>query len=242
MRATTVHALWLGAATGILATLIAQGCVLLWRVYSNTPAMNSPNRTTVFVHETAQRGAGNPLAWVQQLSIAGDLGFVEAEVSIYQSGSPMLPPGLDQYWTQNEAAVPGPFRALTAIPWDSRARSRLFRAFGWPYPCFRAAASWGYQWESSGGIVLKSEENANQLPGWREFIPTDIYLPALVANLLVIGVPIGGLVAFFHARRSWLARGKCPSCGYDMAGLPSNAGCPECGAARPLRQFPAVVP
>ena len=37
------------------------------------------------------------------------------------------------------------------------------------------------------------------------------------------------------AFKSWRRRkGRCSSCGYDMAGLAAESGCPECGALSPL--------
>ena len=69
---------------------------------------------------------------------------------------------------------------------------------------------------------------------------TDCYCWAgsLVALVLggAVGIVVAGPAVFLPllARRPlWLRAGRCGGCGYDRAGLPAAAACPECGAAVP---------
>lgn len=51
-----------------------------------------------------------------------------------------------------------------------------------------------------------------------------------------VGIPLWmiGVAAYVpgvvRRARLWFRRGRCAACGYDLAGLPSPARCPECGA------------
>jgi predicted RNA-binding Zn-ribbon protein involved in translation (DUF1610 family) len=63
---------------------------------------------------------------------------------------------------------------------------------------------------------------------------------ALLANAVVLGVPLVGLAmgastGIRRARARFLGvRDRCQSCGYARTGLDARARCPECGTA-PLK-------
>lgn len=84
----------------------------------------------------------------------------------------------------------------------------------------------------------------NSLPRtmyWRfDYSPADgfgsiprIWIP-LWSFVLLAGVPTGVLFTRDAlARRRLSMQGKCPSCKFDLTGLPANALCPECGKKSP---------
>lgn len=45
-----------------------------------------------------------------------------------------------------------------------------------------------------------------------------------------------GLYGHYAVRRARRGRHGCPTCGYDLSGLPAGAPCPECGAGRTERR------
>jgi hypothetical protein len=71
--------------------------------------------------------------------------------------------------------------------------------------------------------------------------PDDEWAPSFVALLLglvvVLCAGVGTLAAapaYMIGRRSrFFSRGVCPSCRYDLSGLPAGSPCPECAAAPP---------
>ncbi len=62
-------------------------------------------------------------------------------------------------------------------------------------------------------------------------LPTSVEWWPLLASIAVLGAPLGGGLLTLTALRAWqrARRGRCPRCGYDLAGLPCDAPCPECG-------------
>ena len=60
---------------------------------------------------------------------------------------------------------------------------------------------------------------------------------ALPLTILTVAAPLSCLLDHARARRSSLWSARCPSCGYDLAGL-STTVCPECG--KDAGVFPAA--
>jgi hypothetical protein len=110
--------------------------------------------------------------------------------------------------------------------------------FGWPRPCMWAA--WDSRFSApmfqDFGPVGAIEVDKGEC--WWEWRSQHRLLPAVpivsqfaintaAATSAWLGVLLLPTVARKGIRRR---RGRCLSCGYDRAGLPLNAPCPECGA------------
>src|SRR4051812_37899371 len=46
---------------------------------------------------------------------------------------------------------------------------------------------------------------------------------------LAVAVAVPGAILWYRHRRHRFGPGRCPKCGYELAGLAEGAGCPECG-------------
>jgi len=89
-----------------------------------------------------------------------------------------------------------------------------------------------------GGGAVKQERNVGGF-GYRRasnselrqhrFAGANLYYVPVWFPLLIAAAPVLWLAA--RHRRVALAS-MCPSCGYDCAGVPEGAVCPECGKAR----------
>ena len=226
-RCARLVALALG--TGLMATLVVQAGLLAWYVYQDPPAMNASRYTSYFLR-SGSNGS------VLQVSTFRSWGAVEAEVSTHAATSPALPTGLDRSWAENEAAVPGALRRIAMEPTPGSSFPVLIRAWGWPWPCFRASCVYRGEWGSSRGLVFKEADSGNVTPSWREFIPTMPWIPGLLANYAVLGLPMALLYAGPRFRRALSTTPVCAGCGYSLAGLPAHAPCPECGYERNQRR------
>jgi hypothetical protein len=73
---------------------------------------------------------------------------------------------------------------------------------------------------------------------WNGQLPTRILPLGFTLNTLLAAAVILTLTEGPGAwrRRARRAKGRCPSCGYDRAGITMDAACPECGAAAGMKQ------
>lgn len=224
-------------AVGVQIVLV---CFLAFK--NPTRPMASGSATVLFVPD--QPLSGVPARLVQAIRVdavsSGTSvlysGFVEVDVDVYPVGSTELPPRAEGYAEDNLVALHGVFRSLAKSPMPATTDARFFRAVGWPFACLRGSVSGagriGSDWHADRGILLsRSEVSDRGVPSWRELIPTDPYVPGLIGNIAVIGLPIGLLLMLFRHTRTPKNAGRCSSCGYLLQGLPPGMRCPECGMA-----------
>ena len=101
--------------------------------------------------------------------------------------------------------------------------------FGLPTRCLRNE---GYR--STGAWVQTAGMPSPQWArrgNWNDVLPTRILPLGFALNTLFYAAVVLGMVecVAFARRRVRRGRGRCPSCGYDRAGLAVGAACPECG-------------
>lgn len=141
--------------------------------------------------------------------------------------------------THYEGIVPTPWWARPiyqiAPPRGGFAAYVVF-AYGWPFPCLRWRIGTRVV-DATRGLVRRTTEGVWILHKGTKQSPLQLAIdplwPGLIANAAFYGtVIVGGafaLRAFRRHRRR--VRGRCVSCGYDLAGVALPA-CPECGRER----------
>jgi hypothetical protein len=69
-------------------------------------------------------------------------------------------------------------------------------------------------------------------------VPTRVLPLGFALNTLFYAAVVLGMVecVAFARRRVRRGKGRCPSCGYDRAGLAEGSVCPECGGAPSTRR------
>jgi len=104
---------------------------------------------------------------------------------------------------------------------------------GWPLYCLEG-------WEVSDG-ARRSRTGLAPLPDWASVnrgglsaIPLRPIWWSLIANSILLMLPLQSVLAYRAARRVWRdRRALCDSCGYNLRGQSSPQGrCPECGASK----------
>lgn len=174
-------------------------------------------------------------------------------LNMYTRGDP-----LTGHWMRPESPAPWWCRAndprevalLLEQDFEQWDDMRYDYAVGWPWPAFRyeedrvatfdgtrlssvGRPRLGHALEprmfTAGGVATAFDKN---------FLTWNPIWPGLIAS-----TSFWGLASFLLSvglsgwrRRRRLARGRCPSCGYDKRGLDANAACPECGASGPTGQ------
>jgi hypothetical protein len=101
--------------------------------------------------------------------------------------------------------------------------------FGWPARALQQAHMGAQVWHEHGSISAGPwlyPAHGGRLPVL--VMPLGFTLNTLLAAGVLLGVVEGFA---FARRRARVRKGRCPSCGYDRAGVAGVAACPECGAA-----------
>jgi hypothetical protein len=105
--------------------------------------------------------------------------------------------------------------------------------FGFPFSCAHRRVE--EHWSFGAGVRTHSDDAVGMnWPFIALTIPMSWSVPGLIADAFLCGLLLLAGAALVRWLRAWLWRrsGRCPSCGYHLAGLGSGEACPECGKAR----------
>jgi hypothetical protein len=114
----------------------------------------------------------------------------------------------------------------------------LYSDFGWPLRSQRGegtyvtqSAEWRMRVRRQGGALYWATSLTHPSRGFAGKLPTRILPLGFVLNTLFYAAVLLGVVECVASARRRVRRGKgrCPSCGYDRAGLAEGSACPECG-------------
>jgi hypothetical protein len=124
---------------------------------------------------------------------------------------------------------------------------------GWPCPALRSLSASLTLSNRRGQMIPVTISTgtwiAPRLPAWTGLstaypLPLQPVWPGFAVNGMlytaIIVAPLAATSALL--RRRSRRRGLCPRCAYNLAGLPPNSPCPECGRAPPTPHAPRPKP
>ena len=231
-----VWAVLAGAAVGVLATIAgvvhACGNASLWaeRWMADVP---TDQGYSAFCVVEADRSAVSVLVQFSSLAPAGTMSIEavheeitrdwEAEKAAWKVDTMIGSPA-----TSVLATEPAGWHRGLSDPRDTESGRWRETIYGWPYRCFLVR---GRQVRDGPLTLANIPKTMYGEPGW------SIAWGEAIRSVAILGSPaavltVAVLLASGAARRRWRKRkGRCPSCGYDLRGVP--AGCPECGLPQP---------
>jgi hypothetical protein len=153
-------------------------------------------------------------------------GFVpDAELSSWHTERPHISSNPPRWLTSALPVRPATI-AIPDTPFTLRPYSLVYCG-GWPARCVWKREDIPFAADSVSSSVRRIDIDGITLA-------TGILWPGLLANTAFYGaiwfglLLIPGAIRRTHRRR----RGQCPGCGYQLAGVPPERLCPECGRAR----------
>lgn len=153
-----------------------------------------------------------------------------------------IPVNRDERWNQHVAAPPIPsWSALVRPRYGDRCGTAVLEEHGWPWLAFGGEACLpGHPFSSSTGEPITSWAclldggSVDRLDKMRmlPLRPLPLGLIADIATFAIASLSVMTLCSIAR-RRLRTRRGRCPNCGYALAG---SRTCPECGQA-PMGRF-----
>lgn len=125
--------------------------------------------------------------------------------------------------------------------------SRDFRIAGWPLHCVWGAGEWRYfanapPWANSrrpfvhcSPVLWSPHASGQGRPGIDGRLPLGVIWSRFIPNVLIHAAILftfwRGCVFMsrWSKRHRYTRQNRCPTCGYDLKGLPPGTLCPECG-------------
>ncbi len=132
-------------------------------------------------------------------------------------------------FSETSGRGPGYFSYRWENALGKRQYTIFYFRFGWPALALGSTVRSGEKGPDRIGVLRLSDPAAHpNIAG----LPTRILPLGFALNTLFYAAVLLGVVECVAFARRRVRRGKnrCPSCGYDRAGLAEGSACPECGS------------